>query len=79
MNFANPHFFSAILDGIPHRFILIQESESLSGTKSGSMPRFSLGSINASRDPRYSAMGDLVEVGATANSLKIPPGAQRFI
>ncbi|KAJ1416563.1 hypothetical protein B484DRAFT_154307 [Ochromonadaceae sp. CCMP2298] len=74
MNFANPHFFSAILDGIPHRFILIQESESLSGTKSGSMPRFSLGSINASRDPRYSAMGDLVEVGATANSLKIPPG-----
>jgi hypothetical protein len=76
MNFANPHFFSAILDGIDHRFILIQESESVLGATGALVgaPRFSVGAINATRDPRFVGNGELVEVGVTNTALNIPQG-----
>lgn len=78
MNFANPHFFSAILDGIGHRFVLIQECESVQGAKVEEVPRFSVGAINATRDPRFSNAGELVEIGVKSTALSIPPGLQDF-
>jgi hypothetical protein len=77
MNFANPHFFSAILDGINHRFILIQECESLSGAKVTEVPRFSVGAVNATKDPRFVNYQALVEVGTSAAALQIPPGMSK--
>ena len=76
MNFANPHFFSAILDGIDHRFILIQESETVQGAPADTVgaPRFSVGALNATRDPRFVGSTDLMEVGVTNSALNIPKG-----
>jgi hypothetical protein len=74
MNFANPHFFSAILDGIKHRFILIQECESVQGASVAGVPRFSLGAVNATKDPRFVGCNSLVEIGVNDNALQIPPG-----
>lgn len=81
MNFANPHFFSAILDGIDHRFILIQECESVQGA-TGTLvgaPRFSVGAINATRDPRFVGNNDLVEVGVNSAAINIPKGKLFFV
>ena len=79
MNFANPHFFSAILDGIKHRFILIQECESVQGAKIKGIPRFSVGDVNATKDPRFANSQSLVELGANVSSFQIPPGEITFI
>eukprot|EP01033_Poteriospumella_lacustris_P007177 gene7177-5168_t len=73
MNFANPYLFDAILDGIPHRFVLVQECEFLQGNDGFSPPRFSVGAVNATRDPRYSAIRQLMEVGVSDSALQIPP------
>ncbi len=73
MNFVNPYLFDAVLDGISHRFILVQECESVDGVEGFSPPRFSVGAVNATRDPRYSAIKQLMEVGATDSSLQVPP------
>lgn len=72
MNFANPYLFDAILDGIPHRFVLVQECEYLQGHDGFSPPRFSVGAVNATRDPRYSAIRQLMEVGVSDSALQIP-------
>jgi hypothetical protein len=74
MNFANPHFFSAILDGINHRFILIQECESVQGAEVAVGARFSIGAINATRDPRFAGANQLIEIGVKNNALQIPLG-----
>lgn len=74
MNFANPHFFAAVLDGVKHRFVLIQECEALQGSNVHGVPRFSIGANNAVRDPRFSKMNEIVEVGVDASALQIPPG-----
>ena len=72
MNFANPHYFSAILDGITHRFILVQEAEAIQG-HSGYVPaRFSVGGMNGTRDPRLSTLKQLMEVGVRKSALHIP-------
>lgn len=76
MNFANPYLFDAILDGIPHRFVLVQECEFLQGNDGFSPPRFSVGAVNATRDPRYSAIRQLMEVGVSDSALQIPPCKQ---
>jgi hypothetical protein len=78
MNFANPHFFSAILDGIKHRFILIQECESVAGAQVQGIPRFSVGALNATKDPRFATSSELVEVGVSVAALEIPPGKSRL-
>ena len=72
MNFMNPHFFSAILENIPHRFILIQECETFE-ICSEQIPRFSIGAINATRDPRYANSRQLLSIGVTNSALEIPP------
>lgn len=79
MNFANPHFFSAILDGIDHRFILIQESETVQGAPADTVgaPRFSVGALNATRDPRFVGNGELMEVGVSNSALNIPKGKMK--
>ncbi len=74
MTYPNPHYFSAILDGIKHRFILILECECIQGNEDFSPPRFSVGAINATRDPRVSQFKQLTEVGVKSPNLKIPPG-----
>ena len=71
MNNINPHAFSAILDGISHRFILIQEFECLHVTvSSGSRNphRFTIGGHYALMDPRTCKHNDLVEI-AVGNKL----------
>lgn len=73
MNFANPHYFSAILDGINHRFILVMESETLSGQPGYCPPRFTVGGMNGTRDPRLSTIKQLMEVGVKKSALQIPP------
>ena len=73
MNFVNPHFFSAVLENIPHRFILIQECEYLNGYEGFQPPRFSVGAINATRDPRYAQFRQLLPVGVSSSALQIPP------
>ena len=73
MNFANPHYFSAILDGIKHRFILILECESVQGADLNGPPRFSVGALNGTRDPRVAASRQLLEVGVASTALQIPP------
>lgn len=65
MNYINPHEFAAILDGITHRFILIQEFECLNGSDniaSQHPPRFSIGGYNALIDPRLCSDSILVEI-----------------
>lgn len=65
MNYINPHEFSAILDGITHRFILIHEFECLSEPYNSSIrhpPRFSIGGYNALKDPRQCSDSILVEI-----------------
>jgi hypothetical protein len=73
MNFANPHYFSAILDGITHRFIIVMECESLRGHIGYSPPRFTVGGMNGTRDPRHSSLKQLLEVGVKKSALQIPP------
>jgi hypothetical protein len=72
MNFANPHYFSAILDGISHRFILVMESESMKGHTGYSPPRFTVGGMNGTRDPRMATLKQLMEVGVKKSALHIP-------
>jgi len=65
MNYINPHEFSAILDGITHRFILIQEFECLHVAVHSARrhpPRFSIGGYNALIDPRLCNESILVEI-----------------
>ncbi len=73
MNFANPHYFSAILDGITHRFILVMESEAAKGHNGYVPPRFTVGGMNGTRDPRLSTLKQLMEVGVKKSALQIPP------
>lgn len=74
MNFANPYLFDAILDGIVHRFVLVQECEAVNISEGGfTPPRFSVGAVNATRDPRYSSIRQLMEVGVSDSALQIPP------
>lgn len=73
MNYANPHFFSAILDGIPHRFVLVMESESLKSHTGFSPPRFTVGGVNGTKDPRLTSLKHLMEVGVNRTPIKIPP------
>ncbi len=75
-SFINPHYFSAILDGIGHRFVLIVECECLQGNEDYSPPRFSVGAINATRDPRVSQFKQLTEVGVRSPNLIIPSGLE---
>ncbi len=77
MNFMNPHYFAAILENIPHRFILIQECESRDNDDED-IPRFSVGAINATKDPRYANLRQLLAVGVTTTALEIPPGKYFF-
>lgn len=79
MNFANPYFFAAILDSIPHRFVLVMECESILGAEGFSPPRFSVGAVNAIKDPRFSSIKQLMEVGVTESGLQIPPGKQTIV
>ncbi len=72
-SFVNPHYFSAILDGINHRFVLILECECIEGNEEFTPPRFSVGAVNAVKDPRFSNYQNLVEVGVKSSSLQIPP------
>lgn len=73
MNFINPHFFAAVLENVPHRFILIQECEFLGGYEGFQPPRFSVGAMNATRDPRYAQFRQLMPIGVANSSLQIPP------
>ncbi len=74
MSYINPHYFSAILDGISHRFIIVLECECIQGNEDFSPPRFSVGAINATRDPRMAQFKQLLEVGVRSANLQIPPG-----
>jgi hypothetical protein len=74
MKYANPHYFSAILDGINHRFVLVVESESLIKGTRQAPPRFGLGAINGTKDPRIVPMKNLLELTVTDNLIEIPPG-----
>jgi len=77
MRFVNPHYFSAILDGINHRFVLVLESESLATNVGGrSPPRFALGAINATKDPRNIPIENLIELNVVDNLIRIPQGRQ---
>lgn len=78
MNFINPHFFSAILENVPHRFVLIQECETYQ-TCDDNVPRFSVGAINATKDPRYANLRQLLAVGVTSTALEIPPGKHSIL
>lgn len=79
MDYVNPHYFAAILDGLSHRFILVLESESvLSMDGEAGPPRFSVGAINAMRDPRYSSVKQLLEVGVTESALTVPQSECSF-
>lgn len=74
MDYVNPHYFAAILDGFPHRFILVLESECIMGSNlETAPPRFSVGALNAMRDPRYASIKQLLEVGVTESALTVPP------
>lgn len=73
-NYANPHYFSAILDGIGHRFVLILECECIEGNEEYTPARFSVGGLQATKDPRISTLQELVEVGVKSTALQIPPG-----
>lgn len=69
----NPHYFTAILDGIPHRFVLVLECEATQSYDGFNPPRFSVGALNATRDPRLSNTKQLMEVSVTNSALQIPP------
>eukprot|EP01031_Cornospumella_fuschlensis_P039494 gene39494-48084_t len=73
MEYVNPHYFAAILDGVAHRFVLVIESEAVVEADGDfAPPRFAVGAINAMRDPRFSSVKQLLEVGVTESPLKIP-------
>lgn len=74
MKFVNPHYFSAILDGINHRFILVVESESLSKSGGQIPPRFAIGAINGTKDPRNVPIKNLLDLSVADNLINIPPG-----
>eukprot|EP01038_Epipyxis_sp_PR26KG_P011239 gene11239-15080_t len=69
-----PFLFSAILDGVPHRFILIIECESRIDDDPQMPNRFSVGAINATKDPRYASFKQLMEVGVKRDksAIQIP-------
>ncbi|RYH15852.1 hypothetical protein EON65_30985 [archaeon] len=73
MEYVNPHYFAAILDGVAHRFILVIESEAVVDNENYfSPPRFAVGAVNAMRDPRFSSVKQLLEVGVTESALNVP-------
>jgi len=81
MNYINPHEFSAILDGITHRFILIQEFECLNEPQNSASrhpPRFSIGGYNALIDPRLCSDSTLVEITVGNKLLFSIPSFRKF-
>ena len=80
-NYINPHEFSAILDGITHRFILIQEFECLNEPQNSANrhpPRFSIGGNNALIDPRLCSDSTLVEITVGNKLLFSIPSFRKF-
>jgi len=73
--------FSAILDGITHRFILIQEFECLNEPRNSASrhpPRFSIGGYNALIDPRLCSDSTLVEITVGNKLLFSIPSFRKF-
>lgn len=84
LNYPNPHLFAAVLDNISHRFILVMEYETIAKSHdnnqaSVNLPvaapftRFSMGAINAARDPRNATVKQLVKVAVGNIPFQVPP------
>lgn len=74
MSFMNPHLFAAILDGIAFKMIVVMECECVQGNEEYCPPRFTVGAVNGTRDPRMAQFKQLLEVGVQCDNLHIPYG-----
>ncbi|RYG67024.1 hypothetical protein EON64_08390 [archaeon] len=74
----NPRFMLSALKGVTHRFVLVLECEHRRDAPkdifSNAPPRFSVGGLRASKDPRTVPLDQLIRISNKSPEVQLPAG-----